>query len=48
MLHILTIAIRQIIHAFALAVQNSQILMRSGIIFQKSLWNLFMLHNKEI
>ena len=32
MLHILTIAIRQIIHAFALAIKNSQILIFSKII----------------
>ena len=35
MLHILTIAVRQIIYAFALAIKNSQILMFSRITFQK-------------
>ena len=35
MLHILTIAVRQIAHAFALAIKNSQILMLSKITFQK-------------
>ena len=35
MLHILTIVVRQYIHAFALAIKNSQILMFSGIVFQK-------------
>ena len=35
MLHILTIAVRQIIDAFALAIKNSQILMFSTITFQK-------------
>ena len=32
MMHILTIAVRQIMHAFALAIKNSQILMFSRII----------------
>ena len=35
MLHILTIAVRQIIHAFALSIENSQILMLNSITFQK-------------
>ena len=35
MMHILTIAVRQIIHAFALAIKNSKILMFSRIAFQK-------------
>ena len=35
MLHIFTIAVRQIIHTFALAIENSQILMFSRITFQK-------------
>ena len=35
MLHILTIAVRQIIYAFTLAIKNSQILMFSSITFQK-------------
>ena len=34
MLHILTIAVRQIMHAFALAIKNSQILIFSRITFQ--------------
>ena len=34
-LHILTISDRQIAHAFALAIKNSQILMLSRITFQK-------------
>ena len=34
MLHILTIAVRQIINAFALAIKTSQILMFSRITFQ--------------
>ena len=35
-MHILTIVVRQIIHVFPLAVENSQILMFSGITFKKS------------
>ena len=35
MLHILTIPIRQIAHAFALVLRNNQILMFSRITFQK-------------
>ena len=35
MLHILTIAVRQIIHTFAIAIENSQMLMFSRITFQK-------------
>ena len=35
MLHIFTIAVRQIIYTFALAIENSQILMFSRITFQK-------------
>ena len=35
MLHILIIAVRQIIYAFASAIRNSQILMFSKIAFQK-------------
>ena len=56
MLHILTIAVRQIIYAFALAIENSQVLMFNRIAFQKRrkfgyyfvFWTLFVLHNKEI
>ena len=35
MLHILTVADRQITHAFALAIKNSQILMSNRITFPK-------------
>ena len=35
MLHILTITVKQIIHAFALAIENSQTLTWSRINFQK-------------
>ena len=43
MMHILTITVRQIVHAFALAIKNSQILMFSRITSQKKeeIWFLF-------